>query len=808
MDDNEETTISETLSDSDSRMLDREWSELALEEKSDHFLGRRFGDIYIERQLGKGGFGEVYLGIDEKLKRKVAVKFLLNPQDSIHDTLFQREANALAALSKHANIVTIHQWGDSERTRYFVLEYVADNACNLLKNNPKGLPATQACRIAAEAADALAFAHKHGILHRDIKPANILIEEETGAVKLTDFGLAKFFAEKDQGATLTGGISGSPPYMSPEQARGQALTERSDIFSLGVTLYELLSGELPYEGDSLLEIIERVKENRRVPLSNRAPECPRPVLDIVERAMAHDPKDRFQTAEEMRLACQRVLRSSTETVTVRALPARDQLKRRAPLLAAGVMAALVLLASVTWFALNPRAPGTDIMAEAAGHLEQGDYAEAIRSYELLIAARGQSDTARYGLGYAHLLNREPQEAKLQFQRLESVAWQGEGTAAVELETDPEKAKLSVLGITDNVTPYLKTLQARIYLLEKKHSEVLTLLETLAQDDFEYKWQYARCLEILGRALAEAKNYEAARRTFAALTNADDPSAQTVGADYLDVIRYRQAREERETQRLALVARIKELSQTIEDAGIQEPTEEEKWTSRPLTYILYDAERSSSRTLQEMQLLDVLPVWLQRQLNSVSPMQAVGREDLPDILDEQLLTAMLSSPEGQLQLSQIQGGRLGIYPQMYVFGGATSLSFRIVDNETSREILTNELAIPEVVDRNELQSQLAELVWSAVDEAYPTQGVLSKGKDGATINLGDALGIVPGQRFVVAPRPSYRGVAEGVHAVVESVLGTNRAVVALESEKEIAVPDTNLYVIDAEWYARHGGDKTS
>lgn len=223
----------------------------------DALIGKRLGNFEILSVLGRGGFGAVYKARDTKLGRFVAIKFLHNPLDPGRQTLFEREARALAALSKEAGIVEVYEWGEVGAQNYIVLEFVDGGTEKALKEHPHGLPVLQALGIAADCAEALDAAHALGILHRDIKPANILLESATGRAKVADFGLARLREESGE-FTLAGGLSGSPPYMSPEQALAGELDCRSDIFSLGVTLYELLCGERPFTGANSSQIMETV----------------------------------------------------------------------------------------------------------------------------------------------------------------------------------------------------------------------------------------------------------------------------------------------------------------------------------------------------------------------------------------------------------------------------------------------------------------------------------------------------------------------------------------------------------------------
>ncbi|MBN2310098.1 MAG: serine/threonine protein kinase [Candidatus Hydrogenedentes bacterium] len=281
--------------------------------------GTRIGDYEVERVLGEGGFGTVYLGTDTKLGRPVALKFLRDTMDPRRRKLFDREARAIAALGKHPSIVQIYASGEHEGHAYFALEHVGSNALKLLEEQPNGLPVNDALRIAAECAEALAYAHREGILHRDVKPANILIEPEDGRAKLADFGLARFYESGD--SSMSGLLSGSPSYMSPEQAQSERVDKRTDVFSLGVTLYQLLCGRKPFEGRSPMDVLDKIRADKRIPLRSRRPDLPEAVLALVEKATAHDLARRFQSADELAQALRALLApagsaSAWDTTTV------------------------------------------------------------------------------------------------------------------------------------------------------------------------------------------------------------------------------------------------------------------------------------------------------------------------------------------------------------------------------------------------------------------------------------------------------------------------------------------------------------
>jgi predicted Ser/Thr protein kinase len=264
--------------------------------------GSRIGRYTIERQLGQGGMGAVYLAHDPVIGRKVAVKVIaLRPDMSDEESYqyqerFLREAQAAGAL-EHPNIVSVYDVGQDAATRrpYIVMEYVEGEDLKQVIRARAPMPPEGAARIAAQIASALDFAHRRGIVHRDIKPANVLLGAR-GQVKITDFGVARL---PDSDLTRSDQFVGSPGFMSPEQLRGGTVDGRSDLFALGVILYELLTGKAPFQGESVSEVLYRISTQPADPPSEAYSDVSPDFDPILERALAKDPASRFQSGQEM-----------------------------------------------------------------------------------------------------------------------------------------------------------------------------------------------------------------------------------------------------------------------------------------------------------------------------------------------------------------------------------------------------------------------------------------------------------------------------------------------------------------------------
>ena len=273
--------------------------------------GQVFHHYRLQQQLGRGATATVYKATDEKNGNVVALKMLTLGDDWPEDMLAEaklrllREADAAGGLA-HPDIVEVREAGEHDGLVYLAMEYVEGVNLGMHAFEGKLLPPRMITEMCARVADALYFAHQRGVIHRDIKPANIVFDQRNRRVRVMDFGVARL---ENSRATRTGLILGSPSYMAPEQLDARPVTAQSDIFSLGVTLFQLLTGMLPFRSDSIPGLMQKISGEPHPPLRAVRPDLPESLAAIINRGLEKDPELRYRSGAEMAQALRDCSRS-------------------------------------------------------------------------------------------------------------------------------------------------------------------------------------------------------------------------------------------------------------------------------------------------------------------------------------------------------------------------------------------------------------------------------------------------------------------------------------------------------------------
>lgn len=373
-------------------------------------IGKQIGEYKITRLIGRGGMAVVYEAYQVSLDRYVALKII--PQSLIEEPeyleRFKREATSAARLS-HPNIVSIHGFGQFGNTYYYImdlakgktLENIIEEKKHELLKSARRFDIDYALNIIEQVANALSYAHKEGVIHRDIKPANIMVDEDSGRVLITDFGLAK--STRWDRITPRASLFGTPAYMSPEQASGKELDRRTDIYSLGAVLYEMLTGTTPYVGNNALEVIDKVKTEPITPPRKINPDIPQDVESIILKAMSKDLRLRYQNMDEFLLDIQRFRKGPKITTYTKMAEKRIErkkvLKHRAFLLPIYVLLAIILLlfGFSTWYNyIKRQKEAREISSKfqlAENYERLGMKGEAIKVYKEIIEKHPNSEYA-------------------------------------------------------------------------------------------------------------------------------------------------------------------------------------------------------------------------------------------------------------------------------------------------------------------------------------------------------------------------------------------------------------------------------
>lgn len=750
--------------------------------REDPWLGRMAGNYHILARIGQGTSGTVYSARDVRLDRMVALKILRFPGEAPAREALLREARHIARLGAHPGVVQIFGWGEQDGHAYLALEWMAGSAASLLQARPEGLAPAQVIALLLPCAEALALAHEQGIIHGDIKPANLLIARPDGPGKLCDFGLSRLVR---RGADALAASGGSPAYMAPELLQGGPAGPHTDLFAVGVTLYQLLTGALPFPGRGSAEVTQAILENRRESLGVKRPDLDPRLVRIVERCLEPDPAGRPASA--------RALADSLRACGEIPVPTGVKFNRRRSLLPLLAAAVAVVLGALIYPAVESalRMDGTNVaQAEARSLLERGDYRAAAEAFEAAIAGGAADDRVRYGLGYALLLDGQLEEAEAAFAALEDPVRAAEGHAAVaQARNDSDAPEDLAEAARQDQSSYASVLLAATDLSAGRWREARDRLAQLDENELDFNWQRARLWQSLGMAHFRLGEVAEARAAFErAAGNGSNARHAEVAEGYLEITERELAREAREDLS-AQIGRLRELrAQTPEEQTT------DRWTSRPLRVWIPPVDGDNSAIAAESGLADVLPWRLSTVLfeQAVRPVDVVDRSITASLLSEQELSAQLSAPEDTIRLGGFLGARVAVLCQANTVFGEEALSVSLVDVETSRRIPAGEFPLDRTTSLTPLAEEIGRAIVKALAQAYPLRGQVRGTAEGLRINLGTDVGLKPGMvlRLMTGPGPEYA--LTGITATVAEPVGANSAGVTL-------IP-ANTTVPDEGWHA--------
>jgi tetratricopeptide (TPR) repeat protein len=739
--------------------------------------GKEIGPYRIVGPLGAGGMAAVYKAYQEGMDRHVALKILPqffagNPE---FVKRFDREAKLIAGL-QHPRILPVHDYGKAEDYNYLVMSLVDTGTLeDVMAKGPASLD--QVRDLLSQVGDALDYAHSKGVIHRDIKPSNILMDPR-GNCLLTDFGIAKMVEGMTE-LTKPGGIVGTPSYMSPEQGLGEEIDGRSDIYSLGVILYQMATGRLPFTAETpVATVLKHVNDPLPPPRAIKA-DLPRPVEAVILKAMAKSREERYPTAgafvKALDAAIPRGSAAAEDDETIAGTLVGPAIGSTAsgrggwrslplPRVAAIAGGGAAVLGAILWLTLSgpddspvttgegPKAPAGETMTpydEGYRHLKAGNLAEAQSTFETIANRPGEDSN---------------------FGR--------EGMAAVSYEKNEYDRAAELVGGMEPVTAYAYTIKGNILFVKGEVREAAVSYREALKVGAGAPWQMAVAYNRLGRVDAgegrteEAlANYDRALSLNPAYAEAhsnrgvllarmDKPAEATaayrraVEADPADLVAMRLMKEmEQRQSELADQERKKrvdtlvgELAQRYREgkfSGAGAGPEEDAWTSRPLALSFLPFKTAGTLGLRDG-TEDFLLLQLTDLLQESGRVTVVERMILDDLLQAlSLASSELADQATALKLGKVLGARLVATGSIARRAGRSLVSLRLVETETTAVMG----AFSAKLDPDDMSSveKLAARMTEKIEAEFPLRGLVSESKGDGTVvlNVGSRQGVTAG-----------------------------------------------------------------
>jgi serine/threonine protein kinase len=763
------------------------------------------GKYRLIKLLGKGGMGSVYLAEHTELRKLVAIKIIsdelcLRPQ---FVNLFKREARSSAKL-QHPNIARVFDYGQEKGKCLYVMDYVQGNSLAEIIRTSAPMGLRKSLSIFRQILEALSHAHTSGILHRDIKPSNILVDD-AGTVKLLDFGLARSVYGDDSLTAAGQSPGGTPNYMSPEQRKGEATDARTDIYSAGVTLFELLTGTLPRDVSAPREqLVGHLRKGLGPLQKGRATQ----VANIVMKCL-DDVGTRYRTADEVLAEVQRIER-------------KEQQQRWVLRSAAGAI--IVAGAAVGAFMLF--SPPRSLANTAVRHLEASDFSEAAKLFADLSRKDPSDVKSRYGLGLSYLGLGKLDRAEAEFNEIaasfgrETTADE-EGLARIALtRRDEDKAhELYEKAVgTGKDRTLIHVTMGDVYFLRNQLDEAIEEYEKALDRKPMFRFQLADAYSGLGKAYARKGEVD---QGVSLLRRAQDsrPSNLEISSalgyllmkkgDYKEALAaIERAQEKHPNDSLALFLKSqisqkndadqqKRISALVDDliqkAGQASPTaaDEERWESRPMALGILDLKKAGFAFSREGEY-EMLMFNLSRAMQETGRVSMVEREVLEELLKELKLGASeLASPEAALRLGKIFPAGLIATGSLRGEKGLFGIDLRIAETETTKLRIWLSQTQEEGESMAEFAERLAQQLTEKLRAIYPLKAKVVKLSDEqVTLNIGSKQGLAAGaeMRIVGSPGDSDLG------RLVVKETGTDSAVAQVVEAKGDIVAGTRTIEI--------------
>ncbi len=769
------------------------------------------GKYRLIRQLGKGGMGEIFLAEHTELRKLVAIKIIseelcVRPQ---FISLFKREARSAAKL-QHPNIAQVFDYGQEKGKCFYVMDYIQGTELSEIIASSAPLPPRRALAIFRQIMEALDHAHKSGIIHRDIKPSNILIDE-SGSVKLLDFGLARSIYGDDSLTAVGQSPGGTPSYMSPEQRRGEATDARADVYSAGVTLFEMVTSTLPRDVSSprdrllydLRKTLNPLQKARASQIASLALKC----LDEV--------RERYASAEEVLAEVHRIERGF-------------QHQRWFLRSAVGAFATAGAAVAVVLAITPPRSQASD----AVKQLEQKQFSKAAKLFAEQSRKEPSDLNSRYGLGLSYIGLGQLDKAESEFSKIaqsfgQKTTADEEGLARIAYARNDEKAALAQYEKaiqTGKDHTLLHVTIGDIYLLRDQLDKAIEEYEKALGREPMFRYQLAEAYAGLGKAYARRGDLDkglSSLRRAEEVRPSDAEIASALGYVLMEKGDYQGAmvavekavkrnpddslfaflkneiaqKTDAERQK-SINSLVDNLIKAAEKAP-QVPPAEEVWESKPTALVILDLKRAGFAFAREGEY-EMLMFNVARAMKEKGRVSVVEREVLEELLRElKLGTSNLAAPEAALRIGKFYPAGLIATGTLRGEGGRFGADVRLAETETSK--LT--ILFSQTQEAGETIAQFAERLAKELTQEirgkYPLRARIAK-VDGqsVTLNIGSKQGLTAGTQMKVIKR---EGGAEAGKVVVKKVGPDSDFAVAevVETKEAIAAEDKVVEIVKEE-----------